>query len=78
YYASHQLFLTKGALFLLVVDLHAFSKEVQRAVDDFTDPRGRIYWWLEMLYMRVPGAAIALVGSHVDDMEKEGLDADSA
>ncbi|CAN0164740.1 unnamed protein product [Scytosiphon promiscuus] len=78
YYASHQLFLTKGALFLLVVDLHAFSKEVQSAVDDFTDPRGRIYWWLEMLYMRVPGAAIALVGSHVDDMEKEGLDADSA
>ncbi|CAN0171033.1 unnamed protein product [Scytosiphon promiscuus] len=78
YYSSHQLFLTKGALFLLVVDLHAFSKEVQRAVDDFTDPRGRIYWWLEMLYMRVPGAAVALVGSHVDDMKKEGLDADSA
>ncbi|CAM9226238.1 unnamed protein product [Laminaria digitata] len=31
-----------------------------------------------MLHMRVPGAAIALAGSHVDDMEKEGVDADSA
>lgn len=78
YYSSHQLFLTKGALFLLVVDLHAFSKEVQSGVDNFTDPRGRVYWWLEMLHMRVPGAAIALVGSHVDDMEKEGADVELA
>lgn len=78
YYSSHQLFLTEGALFLLVVDLYAFSNEVQSGVDNFTDPHGRIYWWLEMLHMRVPGAAIALVGSHVDDMEKDGLDADLA
>ncbi|CAM9984147.1 unnamed protein product [Ectocarpus fasciculatus] len=47
-------------------------------VDNFTDPCRRIYWWLEMLHMRVPGAAIALVGSHVDGMEKEGADADLA
>ncbi|CAM9909050.1 unnamed protein product [Ectocarpus sp. 12 AP-2014] len=78
YYSSHQLFLTKGALFLLVVDLHAFSKEMGSGVDNFTDPRRRIYWWLEMLHMRVPGAAIALVGSHVDSMEKEGVDAELA
>ncbi|CAN0464325.1 unnamed protein product, partial [Scytosiphon promiscuus] len=75
YCSSHQLFLTEGALFLLVVDLYAFSNEVQSEVNNFTDPHGRIYWWLEMLHMRVPGAAIALVGSHVDDMEKDGLDA---
>ncbi|CAM9585483.1 unnamed protein product [Scytosiphon promiscuus] len=72
YYSSHQLFLTKGALYLLVVDLRAFSKEMlESGVDNFTDPHGRIYWWLEMLYMRVPGAAIALVGTHVDLMERE-------
>lgn len=74
YYSSHQLFLTKGALFLLVVDLRAFSEEVQSGVDNFTDRRGRIYWWLEMLNMRVPGAAIALVGSHVDQMERADAD----
>ena len=78
YYSSHQLFLTKGALFLLVVDLHAFSKEVESGVDNYTDPRRRIFWWLEMLHMQVPGAAIALVGSHVDDMEQEGVDVDLA
>ncbi len=69
YYTSHQLFLTKGALFLLVVDLHAFSQEVRSGVNNYTDPRGRIYWWLEMLQMRVPGAALVLVGSHTDEME---------
>lgn len=65
-------------MFLLVVDLHAFSKEVESGVDNFTDPCGRAYWWLEMLCMRVPGAAIALVASHVDDMEKKGGYADLA
>ena len=71
YYSSHQLFLTKGALFLLVVDLRAFFEEVQSGgVDNFTDRRDRIYLWLEMLHIRVPGAAIALVGSHVDQMER--------
>ncbi|CAN0462149.1 unnamed protein product, partial [Scytosiphon promiscuus] len=74
YYSSHQLFLTKGSLFLLVVDLRAFSMEVEGGVDNFTDPRGRIYWWLEMLQMRVPGAAVALVGSHVDQMESLDVD----
>eukprot|EP00752_Nemacystus_decipiens_P013381 g11847.t1 len=75
YYSSHQLFLTKGALFLLVVDLRTFYDEVrQSGVDNFNDRHGRIYWWLEMLHMRVPGAALALVGSHVDQMEEEDAD----
>lgn len=75
YYSSHQLFLTKGALFLLVVDLRGFFEEVQSGgVDNYTDRRGRIYWWLEMLNMRVPGAAIALVGSHADQMENADAD----
>ncbi|CAN0244153.1 unnamed protein product [Pylaiella littoralis] len=74
YYASHQLFLTEGALFLLVVDLHLFSEEMGSDATNFTDTRGRVYWWLEMLHMRVPGAAIALVGSHVDEMKREEAD----
>ncbi|CAN0000853.1 unnamed protein product, partial [Ectocarpus sp. 13 AM-2016] len=67
YYSSHQLFLTKGSLFLLVVDLRIFYNEVrQSGVYNFNDRHRRIYWWLEMLHMRVPGAALALVGSHAD------------
>lgn len=71
YYSSHQLFLTKGALFVLVVDLHEFFEEVRDAEveETFTDRGRRIYWWLEMLAMRVPGAAVVLVGSHADEMQ---------
>lgn len=75
YYSSHQLFLTRGALFLLVVDLCIFYDEVrQSGVDNFSDRHGRVYWWLEMLHIRVPGAALALVGSHVDQMEDKDAD----
>ncbi|CAN0432355.1 unnamed protein product, partial [Hapterophycus canaliculatus] len=71
YYVSHQLFLTEGALFLLVVDLRKFSTEIESDADNFTDTGRCVYWWLDMLHMRVPGAAIALVGSHVDQMTSE-------
>ena len=74
YYSSHQLFLTKGAMFLLVVDLYEFAKDLQHGPDNFTDSNGRIYWWLEMLYMRVPGAAVVLVGSHVDMLASADVD----
>eukprot|EP00752_Nemacystus_decipiens_P012508 g11078.t2 len=70
YYSSHQLFLTRGALFLLVVNLHEFFEEVRHVGEEkFTDRGRRIYWWLQMLFMRVPGAAIVLVGSHADKMK---------
>lgn len=78
YYASHQLFLTEGALYLLVVDLHQFSKETGGDVTNFVDPHGRVYWWLEMLDMRVPGAAVVLVGSHVDLMKNKDAERASA
>ncbi|CAM9290372.1 unnamed protein product, partial [Hapterophycus canaliculatus] len=71
YYASHQLFLTEGALFLLVVDLRKFFTELESDADNFTDTGRCVYWWLDMLHMRVPGAAVALVGSHVDQMTGE-------
>lgn len=63
YFASHQIFLTKGSLFLLVVDLQALYN------DEDGDPHGRLYRWLEMLHLRVPGAAVALVGTHTDAKE---------
>ena len=76
YYSSHQLFLTKGSMFLLVVDLFAFTNEFKHGLDNFTDRNDRIYWWLEMLSMRVPGAAVVLVGTHADLLKS--ADADQA
>lgn len=69
YYASHQLFLTPGSLFLLVVDMHALLKDMETGVDLEGDPRGCICRWLEALSLRVPGAAVALVGTHIDAEE---------
>ena len=69
YYASHQIFLTQGTLFLLVVDLRALFVEAARGVEAGGDPHGRVYRWLEMLHLRVPGAAVALVGTHADAAE---------
>lgn len=66
YFASHQVFLTKGSLFLLVVDLQALLLDATSGVGRDGDPHGRVYRWLEMLHLRVPGAAVALVGTHCD------------
>lgn len=54
-----QLFLTDGALHLLVVDLHKFDR----------DPLSRgnaVYVWLDSLLCRVPGSAVLVVATHVD------------
>lgn len=69
YYASHQIFLTKGSLFLLVVDLRALFVEAATGIHEGGDPHGRVFRWLEMLHLRVPGAAVALVGTHSDEFE---------
>lgn len=63
YYASHHIFLTKGALFVLVVDLFELVTRRREGVDD---PRGAIFRWLDILHERVPGAHVALVGTHTD------------
>ncbi|CBN76032.1 LRR-GTPase of the ROCO family [Ectocarpus siliculosus] len=64
YHASHQIFLTEGALFLLVVDLFELGRDEKSA--GIPDPRGAIYRWLVILHERVPGAVVALVGTHGD------------
>lgn len=74
YYASHQLFLSKGSLFLLVVDLSALYRDVTEE-ENTIDPHGRVHRWLEMLQLRVPGAAVALVGTHKDDIPLKSDDA---
>lgn len=66
YFASHQIFLTKGSLFLLVVDLDALFLDATGKGRNDGDPYGRVYRWLEMLHLRVPGAAVGLVGTHCD------------
>lgn len=73
YYASHQLFLTQGALFLLVVDLSALYDDITKeGFHHMQDPCGRIHRWLEMLHLRVPGAAVAVVGTHIDSAPLSG------
>ena len=69
YYASHQIFLTKGSLFLLVVDLRALFLETRGEDMKDGDPHGRVYRWLEMLNLRVPGVAVSNVGTHSDAAE---------
>lgn len=68
YYASHQIFLTRGGLFVLVVDLFALSEDSAKSgsQDPLADPHGRVYRWLHMLDLRVPGAVVTLVGTHAD------------
>lgn len=54
-----QLFLTDGALHLLVVDLHKFDR----------DPLSRgnaVYIWLDSLLCRIPGSAVLVVATHAD------------
>lgn len=79
YFASHQLFLTHGSLFLLVVDLQALFLERDSGVNKDGDPHGRVFRWLEVLHLRVPGAAVALVGTHADAEEfKDGAKLEEA
>lgn len=64
YYSSHQIFLTKGALFILVVDLFKLVSDATSRREGPADPCGAIFRWLDILHQRVPGAAVALVGTH--------------
>eukprot|EP00903_Cladosiphon_okamuranus_P009162 g8755.t1 len=59
YYSTHQLFLTDGALHLLVVDLHKFDRDPLSRVD-------AAYIWLDSLLCRVPESVVLVVGTHVD------------
>lgn len=52
------MFLTTGALFILVVDIHAYSAENSR--------EDALNQWLDILQSRVPGSVVLLVGTHSD------------
>lgn len=60
YHSTHSLFLSRGALFLLVVDLARF-------VDDPSSRSDSIYVWLDTLLCRTPGAVVQIVVTHTDD-----------
>ncbi|CAM9404556.1 unnamed protein product, partial [Sphacelaria rigidula] len=57
---SYQLFLTYGALQLLVVDLYKFSRSDRRERGD------TLFIWLDALLCRVPGCAVLVVATHSD------------
>ncbi|CAM9165329.1 unnamed protein product [Ectocarpus sp. 6 AP-2014] len=59
YHSTHQMFLTDGALHLLVVDLHKFDLDV-------LSRGGGVYIWLDSLLCRVPGSAVLVVATHAD------------
>ncbi|CAM9528387.1 unnamed protein product [Ectocarpus fasciculatus] len=59
YYSTHQLFLTSGALHLLVVDLHKFACDPSSTGDT-------VHVWLDSLLCRVPGSVVLVVATHAD------------
>ncbi|CAM9859843.1 unnamed protein product [Chrysoparadoxa australica] len=59
YFSYHQLFLTPGALYLLVVDLKSFIES------DFQRSRA-VFRWLDALDARVPGSGVLVVGTKKD------------
>ncbi|CAM9669367.1 unnamed protein product [Ectocarpus sp. 12 AP-2014] len=61
YYDTHQLFLTQGALFVLVVDMFAYSERHSR--------HDALEQWLNILQAKVPGSVVLLVGTHTDLFE---------
>lgn len=52
------MFLTPGALFVLVVDLFTYS--IENSSED------ALKQWLDILQSRVPGSVVLLVGTHID------------
>ena len=62
YYSTHQLFLSKGALHLLVVDIERFSKEPSARVE-------LVDVWLDALQSRVPGSSVLVVATQIDRLD---------
>lgn len=61
YHSTHSLFLSGGALFLLVVDLARF-------VNDPSSRSDAVHIWLDTLLCRTPGAVVQVVATHVDHL----------
>lgn len=62
YYSTHQLFLSEGALHLLVVDLKRFSENPSERGD-------LVGIWLDALQCRVPGAKVLVIANVFDGWE---------
>ncbi|CAM9499860.1 unnamed protein product, partial [Hapterophycus canaliculatus] len=62
YHDTHQMFLTPGALFVLVVDMFAYSEDGHSREDALEQ-------WLDILQARVPGSVVLLVGTHSDSFD---------
>ncbi|CAN0134740.1 unnamed protein product [Ectocarpus sp. 4 AP-2014] len=64
YHSTHPLFLSGGALFLLVVDLARF----------LSDPSSRsdaTHIWLDTLLSQIPGAVVQIVATHVEGLSEQ-------
>ncbi|CAM9526733.1 unnamed protein product [Chrysoparadoxa australica] len=68
YYPYHQLFLSSGALHVLVVDLGRFGE----AQKEGGDHKAEVDWWLDALHARVEKGVVLVVGSKADRLSKEG------
>ncbi|CAN0216127.1 unnamed protein product, partial [Ectocarpus fasciculatus] len=66
YYDTHQMFLTPGALFVLVVDMFTYAEGHSR--------EDALEQWLDILQARVPGSVVLLVGTHTDLFEDDAAE----
>lgn len=57
---TFQMFLTPDALFVLVVDVFAYSEDSREDA---------LEQWLDILQSRVPGSVVLLVGTHGDSFD---------
>lgn len=64
YHSTHSLFLSGGALFLLVVDLARF-------IDDHSSRSNAVHIWLDTLLSRTPGAVVQIIATHTDKLGEE-------
>lgn len=59
YYSTHQIFLSKGALHLLFMDIERFSKEPSASSES-------VDVWLDALQSRVPGSSVLVIAMQID------------
>lgn len=60
YFSTHSLFLSSGALLLLVIDLARFVEDPQSRSDS-------IHMWLDKAVCTIPGAVVQIVATHIDE-----------
>lgn len=64
YHSTHSLFLSGGALFLLVVDLARLLSEPSSRSDT-------VHIWLDTLLSQTPGAVVQIVATHVEGLTEQ-------